>query len=251
MSRIGHGLQSQVFRLCGQPRALEMPSAQRPAKRIPTARVVVRAALFAMLVAALQSGCAENDTEGNGQTLTEPKPTACMIAGGSFEQCYNGWPLPLCTPPNQFLLDQTCADQGLCRDSCSGTWVPCDMARSALDCVPSGTGNSNEGEGCSSDSSCGAGLVCRHYLENTSNEKRCVRPCATHADCPGVKPPDFATAFNACDFCGTHVSQPVCVPFTICGIGVPPSDACNNCLDACRGLPSCCTGEGCMCDSDC
>jgi len=28
-------------------------------------------------------------------------------------------------------------------------------------------------------------------------------------------------------------------------------DTCSDCLDACRGLPSCCTGEGCMCDTEC
>jgi hypothetical protein len=27
--------------------------------------------------------------------------------------------------------------------------------------------------------------------------------------------------------------------------------ACTQCLDACRGLPGCCTGTGCICDSDC
>jgi hypothetical protein len=28
-------------------------------------------------------------------------------------------------------------------------------------------------------------------------------------------------------------------------------DACSACLDSCRGLPGCCTGEGCICQSDC
>lgn len=29
------------------------------------------------------------------------------------------------------------------------------------------------------------------------------------------------------------------------------SGACSACLDACRGLPGCCTGVGCICDSEC
>jgi hypothetical protein len=31
----------------------------------------------------------------------------------------------------------------------------------------------------------------------------------------------------------------------------PDPDECSSCLSACRGLPACCTGTGCICDSDC
>jgi hypothetical protein len=36
-----------------------------------------------------------------------------------------------------------------------------------------------------------------------------------------------------------------------CEVRPGGGDACSACLDACRGLPGCCTGEGCICQSDC
>lgn len=36
-----------------------------------------------------------------------------------------------------------------------------------------------------------------------------------------------------------------------CDSRQPPNVACSNCLAACRGLPGCCTGTGCLCDDEC
>ena len=75
----------------------------------------------------------------------------------------------------------------------------------------------------------------------------CTTYCASDSDCQGlafasVNGLQVATETWSCwgGACGVHVT--------------PPSSnmtRCERCLQACRGLPGCCMGEGCICESDC
>jgi hypothetical protein len=129
---------------------------------------------------------------------------------------------------------------GAC-DGCGGTGCPVPPTLHPL------------GYPCASASECEAGLTCAAM---GSAKKECSERCTTHADCAGLH--DAAgTPYRSCHNCtysigdNTYTATNICVRGTVCGAGGGTTDACTECLDACRGLSSCCTGVGCICDSDC
>jgi hypothetical protein len=119
-----------------------------------------------------------------------------------------------------------------------------------------GGGDKRFGDKCSSTIECPAGLKCMHYYGYPGNDKRCLQPCSSHDDCDALTHPDFTLPFVACWSCtdGPAVPDPgeeQCVPMYVCGYSGVNSPSCSDCLKICKGLPSCCTGCGCMCQDEC
>ncbi len=165
-----------------------------------------------LVLATLACNVDSSDEETEDTRNQQGNVTACFVVGGPFEQCYDGWTLLQCTAPNVFKLDRTCASYGLCK-SCSDTWIPCEET---TPCRSSG-GSSTMG----SSSGCG----CLDALEL----------CTSDADCAEGMTCEHEVGFDSPKRCYRAYT--------------PPSSACSNCVDACRGIPSCfCCDE---CNSGC
>lgn len=83
---------------------------------------------------------------------------------------------------------------------------------------------------CDSDADCCASEAC--FAFGGLERARCSGRCGIDGDCET-------------DCC----QNGRCVPADYCA--EPEPDPCSDCLESCRGLPSCCTGVGCICDSAC
>jgi hypothetical protein len=94
-------------------------------------------------------------------------------------------------------------------------------------------------------------------LQSATNEWKLLGAKAANgmAGCPA-----YSGAYRICkanctgktcgdDGCGGTCGM--CPSTLICSGGSCVADPCSECLDACQGLPSCCTGVGCICDSAC
>jgi hypothetical protein len=144
--------------------------------------------------------------------------------------------------------------------ACSGSTSQC-VPRGAR-CSGSsggGTGGSSSGggthglaESCSSDEDCESGLRCMRRFGNTSNPLTCLKPCASHASCSAL-PMGYTNCWSCNDdVWGEATAQTAhCVNVGACNGTVGGGDACSECLASCRGLSSCCTGTGCICDDEC
>jgi hypothetical protein len=134
-----------------------------------------------------------------------------------------------------------CGNIGAC-DGCGGNSCPTAPTRRPL------------GYPCTTASDCDVGLTCAGPLGVTSKE--CSKPCTTHADCTGLHDAN-GTPYRSCHNCTysvgshTYTAGNICVRTLVCGATSGGGAACAACLDACRNLPSCCTGVGCICESDC
>lgn len=122
------------------------------------------------------------------------------------------------------------------------------------------------GQRCLQQYDCGVDARCvvRVYIDETTSRWTmdatgfgCTAPCG-HCD---LFPTGAAACIGLCasrqcgqDGCGSSCGR--CEANRTCESGVcraqsTVSPACDSCLDACSGLPSCCTGCGCICESDC
>lgn len=210
---------------------------------------------------------ASSGSGGSGGSGGEVSPTRACVLNGTCQlchdddQCWEGFPFGSC--PSS--LDQPAsATQTTC--PALGFPVNCDgqnlFHRAGHECS-GGSGGSGGGSGqvafgepCTSTSQCASGLRCMYYYGNPINGLRCLQPCQTHADCSGYTHPDFAAPFRACWNCtdgvvGPDPGEEQCLPLNVCGGTVGGGAACDNCLQTCSGLPSCCTGCGCICESEC
>lgn len=163
----------------------------------------------------------------------EPLPSSCFIIGASFVQCYDNWPLFECVPPNHYVQGKLCADEGLCQDACSGTWLECTRARTT--CPPPPPTASSECK-----------KVCDYIFDCRDGDWFMFTERIDPENCPFAcdnwDPNRIDCALR--QDCIT-LSGPIPACFYV------PNKACDDCLDACRGLPGCCTGAGCICESDC
>ncbi len=108
-----------------------------------------------------------------------------------------------------------------------------------------------------------------------SSDDACVQDCANSSTQAAI---DLYNAFPQCahdgcaEECGLSTCEPACAGKACgpdgcggscgtCASGLTCNNgsctsgnnyaACNDCLDSCYGLPGCCTGMGCMCQSEC
>lgn len=84
---------------------------------------------------------------------------------------------------------------------------------------------------CESDSDCGADQCCVHVADSVLEQR-------VYGEQRGSRICDLAE-YNS--QCGGSLS----------GGSSSAGDACSDCLSSCRGLSSCCTGTGCICQDDC
>ncbi|MBI5068608.1 MAG: hypothetical protein HZB56_10235 [Deltaproteobacteria bacterium] len=159
----------------------------------------------------------------------------------------------------QLGYDVACADGYLHRTACTSggcsgqaTCTTCAAVSSCGWCATTGQCLSGTSAGPSSGS-------CANWDWVSSACGGSSDPCSTSTACSGC------TARSTCGWCATTsqcltgtTSGPyagACANWdwvsSACGGGGGGGDACSACLSACRGLPGCCTGTGCMCDSEC
>lgn len=107
---------------------------------------------------------------------------------------------------------------------------------------------------CDVDGDCAAGLRCVDWTGTDSF--RCQQPCATHNECMGLTGLG-GTQYRSCHSCtfsaggATYAATNTCIPVLACGATGANGQTCSECLATCRGLTSCCTGVGCICEDAC
>ena len=113
-----------------------------------------------------------------------------------------------------------------------------ELNNGASACTPDGSfcACSGQGEHCDSRWDCCGFTSDKVYCVRFDTVVACTRSCSVDSDCPSdcCVPLDTGELVCALDdsFCSSN-------------------DACAECLEACHGLPACCTGTGCMCDDEC
>lgn len=210
---------------------------------------------------------------GGGGTDGAPTDGACAIqwtSGTTQDLCAvtsaahcTDWAAGL-SGTQQFQVGATCQQLGYtfscadgylhraaCVDACSGhaTCSVCSGAGGCGWCATSST--------CLSGTTSGPGAgACADWDWLPSACAAPADPCATSAACSAC------TARSSCGWCA---SSSQCQTGTSAGPGsgscgdwawVSSScggggSACDACISSCQGLPSCCTGTGCICEDEC
>ena len=96
----------------------------------------------------------------------------------------------------------------------------------------------------------------------TSGPKSCLgkgKSCSNDSDCCDLPPSTSGNFLTCClargKVCGDAPGSYACSgednPPNPSGTGGAGPDRCASCLDSCRGLSQCCTGAGCLCESEC
>jgi len=150
--------------------------------------------------------------------------------------------------PDGYLHRTACASGGVC-----GTETTCTACAALGGCG-----------WCATSSQCLAGTTAGPSADTCAQWNWVPSACASSGD-----PCATSTTCGVCTgraSCGWCAASSHCLTGTSTGPGSgscsnwdwAPSacgggggDACSACLSSCRGLPSCCTGTGCMCDSEC
>ncbi len=200
-------------------------------------------------------------TSGGGASSSSVYPTRMCVLDGSCGTCLNemvcweGFQADGCPSfiANARYAQKTCPELGF-PVNCSGQNEFEPPGTSCSGSSSGGTGTSPgaskaEGDACTSSSQCPSGTQCEHYLGVSSQPMRCMRKCTSHGDCLGTRSANFALPLSACDYCNGGPQQ--CVPLDVCGYTGNAASACDDCISGCQGLPSCCTGCGCVCESEC
>jgi hypothetical protein len=186
---------------------------------------------MALALATILAGCGASSGTPHDVTVAA-RHDACFISG-SLTQCYDDWALFDCVSPNRYVQDTTCAQQGLCQDACSGTWLDCSDA--ATTCPPPTSPPSST---CIS--------VCAHIFDCRQGAWFYFLQRVDADNCPSLCSGWDATRIE----CIQRQSCPYLSGATPACLSTP-NKACDDCLASCRGLSGCCTGEGCICQSQC
>src|SRR5262249_20350090 len=132
--------------------------------------------------------------------------------------------------------------------SASGALVSIDgtACTFAADQTPPATGPHGS---CFDRYDCGPCTIEVSVLDMLQLDGRCPPYDATYTICNLTQSCDGAVCGS--DSCGVVCSATPCPSGMVCNSGhcMTPPDPCAMCLDACSGLPGCCTGTGCICDS--
>ncbi len=129
--------------------------------------------------------------------------------------------------------DKTCSDQGGLTTPSGACILPC----------------TNNSDCAAEDKTCRWGMWCMDY---------CYGPGECEAGLECHQPGNIGTCDIPCDpSCpatwdcaedGLDDGYFRCLPPNLFG---PNSKGCKDCLDGCKGMPSCCSGCGCVCESQC
>jgi len=207
--------------------------------------VLVLGAAVILGAACLGCGSSEGDggsNDGGGDrvvSLVCQRSAGCDLLDESTEECAASATEGLSglSMTARSTLDQRLND---CLESFDGCDLFEDCVEGAFDDLDSGVDEPDPptdcgytGGACVRSSDCCVNHVCVNFGDSTSCAIECTADsqCVTGC-CAGLE--GGGGACGASSFCGP-----------------PTSDPCGDCISACSGLPSCCTGLGCICQDEC
>lgn len=203
---------------------------------------------------------------GSGESLTLAD-TCIRCVGQSTGYCATSWAFQYCvngvdtgtglnipddTCDSDYECETGCCHEGeceaafFCGDTCAEAWEFCTQTSdccSGLTCIenscypPTCAGI---GESCSESWPCCGWSSGNAVCLNSGSITVCQATCNYDSDCSS----------GCC--VNLEGGGKACAPASFCSnSGGSGGNACDKCLDSCQGLPSCCTGLGCMCEDEC